>query len=264
MYLGRVWVFWTFTTLEQITPDLVACTSTILLYITFLWAKVIGRVLCRAVLLHEEQTRVIWRYSAGILFVDPRQLPLPTQGLSTWSIQYSDYLHSGLELQQQVSQEGKSDSYQCLDLESATPSLLSHCNCQSGHKVHPNSRVGDFDLSLFFENYLFGDTESQLQHMGSRSPIRNRTWTHALKSQSLSYWTVREVSKLYLLIGGLSKNLWLYINCCNTRGTGYEKWLILNSFKCLGLANGLNMLLREKEGSGMAPWFLIQTTRETE
>ena len=122
-----------------------ACTSTILLYITFLWAKVIGRVLCRAVLLHEEQTRVIWRYSAGILFVDPRQLPLPTQGLTTWSIQYSDYLHSSLELQQQVSQEGESDSYQCLDLESATPSLLSHCSCQSGHKVHPNSRVGACD-----------------------------------------------------------------------------------------------------------------------
>lgn len=43
-------------------------TITLSLYVTILWVRDMGSALFWAFLLHEEQTRVIWRYSAGSLF----------------------------------------------------------------------------------------------------------------------------------------------------------------------------------------------------
>ena len=71
-----------------------------------------------------------------------------------------------------------------------------HAHPSRGDREGFNSLQKTPDSS--FSNYLF---RSQLQHMGSRSLTRDRTWAPALGARSLSHCTTREVPLLAVLSG---------------------------------------------------------------
>ena len=48
--------------------------------------------------------------------------------------------------------------------------------------------------------YLFGHTRSQLQHVGSTSPTRNRTQAPCMDAWSLSQWATRKVLTFLFII----------------------------------------------------------------
>ena len=94
-------------------------------------------------------------------------------------VHYSECLHSSLQLQEEVSQETKSGSCQCLKV------------------------------------WIWKVAQNHFRHI---------LFVKAVTEPTQGKFHGGEF-KLYLLMEGLPMNLWPYITCRSTRGTGCEKWL---------------------------------------
>lgn len=57
-----------------------------------------------------------------------------------------------------------------------------------------------FRLHCGMQDLQLQHVNSYLWHVGSNSLTRDRTQISCLGAQSLSYWTMREVPKIYILI----------------------------------------------------------------
>ena len=69
-------------------------------------------------------------------------------------------------------------------------------------------------LNFFFNVRLFGGTGPQLQHVGSSSLTRDRTWAPALGAQSLNHWASREVPDLNFYHVSLCEYSIVYLSLC--------------------------------------------------